>query len=154
MGNSADNLKNLTKNVGPGKGGILAQTKQVGKNIKDTTIDQLRGSQYTEKEFTNLDKAKDIVTKGDKKFLKSKFLPNREIMQETGRGVLVKKRAPMRAIAPLTTSPGAAGATTSSFLAQSALEPKKSLQDKLTTSLKDGGKFIAGDAIGFTSTLL
>lgn len=156
IGNSADNVRELTKGLGPGKGSFLSQGKQVGKNLKDTVTKQLRGSQYTEKEFTDIDKAKDIFTKGDKKFLKAKssLLPDREIMQETGRGVLVKKRAPMRAIAPFTTSPGAAGAGASSFLAQSALEPNKPLQDKITTSLKDGGKFIAGDAIGFTSTLL
>lgn len=152
VGNVADTIKGLTKGLGKGSAGNRA--KQLVSNVENTLKKQLKGSQFTEKEFSN--KATKLINKDGKKFLKSrsKFLPDREVIQETGRGVLVKKRLPMRVIAPLTTSPGAVGATTSTFIGQSALEPNKPVTDKLKTSLQEGGRFIAGDAIGFASYLL
>lgn len=160
VGNTADNIKSLTKNFSKDKS-FSENALTAGKNFKDTVVRQLKGSQYTEKDMLSMDpkalkkfRGRIGTNEQGKKILKSKFLPDREIVQETGRGLLVKKRLPMRAIAPFTTSPGAAGAGASSYLAQSLFEPNKSTGKKVKQSLKDGGAFLAGDAIGWASLFI
>lgn len=156
-GNFADNLYHLTKGVSRSKG-LAENAKNLSKNLVKLPGRQLRGGRFIEKEFKDYDNL-NIVSRNGKRYLKSnsKLLDNkffdREIIQDTGRGVVVKKRLPMQALSPLT-SPGVASVGVGSYGAQSLTEPNKSTSKKIKQSLKDSGRFLLGDAAGMASYLI
>lgn len=143
IGNSADTVSRLTKGVG-GKG-VWEGTKQLTKNTGDVLNRHMRSSLYKE------DVGGEVITKGGKKFVKSKFplFSDREVISTTERGSnVIRKR---KALTPLTLSATGPGIGAIGY----GLAPKDTSRKKnLAHSVGEAAAFTVSTPVGIASTFL